>query len=330
MPRSLFILLFFTVCGNAFGQNVKKDLLPKVWYCDCRLDKDSVVISADNLNNPDCELRFSPTGKLILNRLKKKGRDSSYTYAVKKRELVIQHDMHDSVKTVEYRIAKIPNKRAYRFYAKTTSIYKGKKGDDSIVIDHFTLVMAKKRKTIEYLEDITIFSQKRAMHNDSIDRAVWGQFVGYIKDTLLIDADQYVEHNFYKKYTDSLHYIAPLLVDTVVRIKVPIKDISGIYAQREPFTTTTTNITLLATATGLACVAASIIARDSPAGNALAQVGIYSFLTIPFTFGLGVAFSKQKFLMRSNNSKKKVWKIERHMPRAVVTHKTKKGRGKNR
>jgi hypothetical protein len=166
-----------------------------------------------------------------------------------------------------------------------------------------------------------VFSQKKALHNDSIDMAVWGRFVGYIKDTIIMDSDQFVEHNFYKKYTDTLHFYAPLLLDTIIRIKIPVKEITGIYCQREPFTTITTGASLLAMAGGLALVATSLILKDSPAAPQYGEVGVGSFLSIPISFGVGIAFSTKKFKLASDQTSKKTWHIEKHMPHQVCTKK---------
>jgi len=206
---------------------------------------------------------------------------------------------------------------------KYSSRYVRRKGDDAIVMDRLILVNGKKRKTIKSEEEIAVFSQNKALRNDSINRAVWGIFAGYIADTLLIDSDQFVEHNFYKKYTDTLHYIAPLLFDTIIRIKVPVKDITGIYCQREPLSSITTNASVIALVAGFVFVTGSIAGGESTVGSVLGQAGVISFLTIPFTFGTAMIFSKQKFQLKSDHKKKKVWKIERHMPGTVITQRGK-------
>ncbi len=325
VPKLFAILLFlFVLKGNFFAQRIEKDLVKKVWYCSCNFKSDSLVLFADNTSNPNSEVRFSTTGKLILKNLKKRSTDSSFTYLIRKKSVILRSNQKDSVKTLNYEVKKIAGKKAYQFSMKFSSRYTKRKGDDTIAVHKFTLAQGKKRKTIELYEELAVFSQKRALRNDSINRAVWGIFVGYIADTLLIDSDQFVEHNFYKKYTDTLHYIAPLLLDTIVRIKVPVKEITGIYSQREPLSTVTTNATLLALATGLVCVSASLMGGESSAGSVFGQAGVISFLTIPISFGINMLFSKQKFLIKAGKESKKVWAFDRRMPRTVVTQRNKK------
>ena len=282
-----------------------------------------MLIYADNTSKPAFEIKFSKSGKLISKHIKKRSIDSTHTYLIKKNKLIVHINLKDSVETFEYKIRKVSGKKAYLLSMKYCSRYIKQKGDDTITLNQITLFQGKKRKIIEVDQSITVFSQKKALHNDSIDLAVWGQFIGYISDTILIDSDQFVLHNFYKKHTDTLHYIAPLLIDTVIRIKIPIKEITGIYTQREPFTSYTTGATIIAMGTGLLCVAASIIAGDNTTGNIFAQTGIISLLTIPFSFGTGMLFSTQKFLLNSPTKNKKIWQIERHMPNTIVTERNK-------
>jgi hypothetical protein len=324
---SIWLILIVSAYQLA-AQKIEKDLLNKTWYCSCNFNSDSLILSADNMNQPVCEVRFSPTGKLYLKNLKKRTSDSSFTYLLKNKSLTLRVDLKDSVKIIEYEAKKLPVKKAYELRTKFSSRYVRKKGDDTVAVDKFTLAQEKKRKTIEKEEEIAVFSQKRALHNDSINRAVWGQFVGYVSDTLLIDSDQFVEHNFYKKYTDTLHYIAPLLFDTMVRIKVPTRDITGIYCQREPMSTITTNATLLAFAAGFACVAASLIIKDNLTSSTFAKAGVVAFLTIPISFSTGLIFSKQKFQMKPGNKNKKIWTIERRLPGVMVTQGNKIQRSK--
>lgn len=317
----LLLLLFFT---SNFAQKTEKELQKKTWYSNSGIGSLNLQITADNSTNPPVEIKFSPTGKLILKQSKKRGADSSCSYIIKKNHLTVNLNKKDSVQTFEYVLKKVPDKKAYQLSMKFSSSYIKKRGDDSIVMDQLVLMQGKKRKIIEYEQSLTVFSQKKALHNDSIDLAVWGQFAGYITDTLLIDSDQYVEHNFYKKYTDSLHYIAPLLLDTVIRIKIPIKEITGIHTQREPFTSYTTGATILGMCTGLACIGASLIISDNNTSGIFAEAGVISLLTIPVSFGMGMIFSTQKFSLQPGKKKNKIWKVERHMPNVIVTQRNQK------
>lgn len=316
---SVILFSFLLFYAGLFAQKNEKDLVRKIWYSHSSFGSNSVLLTLDNLDRPVYEIRFSRTGKLVIKQQRKRTLDSSWNYLFRKSRLFISLNLRDSVETLEYKITRVPAKKAYRMDLINSSRYIKRKGDDTIALDRLTLIQGKKRKTIEYQQALTVFYQKKALRNDSIDYAVWGQFVGYIKDTILIDADQYVEHNFYKKYTDTLHYVAPLLLDTVVRIKIPINLVTGIYTQREPFTSYTTGATILAMCVGLVGVATSIVLQNNSAGPVFAQAGVVSLLTIPFSFGTGMVFSTQKFLIAPGKKSKKVWAIERHMPNLMVT-----------
>jgi hypothetical protein len=315
----LILLLFPVSWQNSFAQNIKKDLLPRTWYCNSAIGSDTIFLSPDNTNNPKYELKFFSSGKVALKSLKKRGLDTTSAYSIKNRSLVFHFDLKDSVKTFAYEVKKVPKRKAFHLNRTYSSCYVKRRGDDTIVMDKFTLMFEEKRKVFEREQELTVFSQKKALHNDSIDYAVWGQLVGYVSDTLLIDSDEYVEHNFYKKYTDSLHFVSPLLIDTTVRIKVPTKNITGIYAQREPLTSITTNATFFALGGGLLCVTASLLSKNDVAATIFAQTGVIAFLTLPVSVSLGMIFSKQKFRMKPGKKPEKIWKIERHMPNTVVT-----------
>ncbi|HEY4198502.1 MAG TPA: hypothetical protein VGM63_23340, partial [Mucilaginibacter sp.] len=261
------------------------------------------------------EWKFLSNGKLILNQLKKRSLDSSWTYLINKDLLSLTASLKDSVKTFQYTLKKSPEQKAFQLSMKFSSRYVKRRGDDTVIVTKLILSQGKKRKVIESMQSITVFSQKKALHNDSIDFAIWGQFVGYIADTLVIDCDQYIEHNFYKKYPDTLHYITPVLYDTVIRIKVPIKEVTKIYTQREPFTSFTTGATIFALSAGLASAGGSLILHDRPISPHLGEASIITLLTIPVTFGLGLIYSTEKLHLKSDKPDAKLWKVERRLPR---------------
>lgn len=329
MSKPALIILFLFL-SNLFVYSQKKegDLISKTWYCSCNFSSDNFVLSADNTNQPSTEVKFSSTGKFLLKNIKKRSVDSSFTYLFKKNSFILRSDAKDSVMTLNYALKKTAGKKAYEFSMKYSSRYIRKKGDDAIVMNKFVLVNGKKRKVIQEGDELAVFSQCKALHNDSINRAVWGVFTGYISDTLIMESDQYVEHNYYRKYTDTLHYIAPLLLDTTVIIKVPIKYITGIYNQREPLTSISSNATLLGMAAGFAGIAASVVLGEGNAANAFAQAGVFSFLTIPISLSVNVIFSKQKFQINSPKKHKKNWVIERHMPHTLVSQRSKNNKTK--
>jgi len=318
LKKRISILVFsLFILTTLSAQKPEETLVIKTWYANSAFGSENVTLSADNTNSPLYEIKFSVTGKLILKQLKKRTFDTAATYVIKKNELTVNLNYRDSAKIFEYSIKPVSGSKAYQLNLHTSSRYFKSKGDDTI-ITKLILIQGKKRKVIENMQSITVFSKKRALKNDSIDFAIWGQFVGYIADSLIIDCDQYIEHNFYKKYPDTLHYISPELYDTVIRIKVPIREITRIYAQRKGLTSFTNGVTLAALGTGLAFVGGSLIFHDKNFGSNLGAIGVGSLLTIPISFGVGLIFSTQKFYLKPTEKQPEIWKIERRMPHSIV------------
>ena len=324
MSKLVSIVFFLTLLTfPVVSQKIQNELPAKIWYCACDFNADSLVISVDNTSRPTSEMKFSSTGKLIIKNIKKRSIDSSFFYHFSKKSLVLKSILKDSIRILRYTGKKVQGKNAYLLSLKDYTRYKKHKGDDTVLVGKITLVSGKKRKTIKRNDEVSVFSQKRALRNDSIDRAVLGVFAGYIADTLLIDCDQLVEHNFYKKHTDTLHYYVPRLKDTAVRIKIPVKDITGIYGPREPFSKRATKVTLLGAFVGIASVTGFfIVGEKNVAASTLAQTAIVSFLTIPVSFGLNLIFSKQKFKMKLSpgEKNKKIWTLDRRLPGMVTKH----------
>jgi len=328
MPvRNIVPLLFaLSAVFSGFSQKMKKDLVVKTWYCTCNFNTDSLLLSLDNMSQPTSEVKFSSNGKLIVKNIKKRSIDSSFTYHFSKKSLTLKSVLKDSIRILHYAGKKVGEKKTYLLSLKYYSRYKKKRGDDSVIVNRITLISGKKRKTIKRNDEVTVFSQKRALRNDSIDRAVSGVFAGYIADTLLVDCDQFVEHNFYKKFTDTLHYYVPRLKDTAVRIKIPIKDITGIYGPREPLSKVATVITLVTGGIGIASVGGFFIfGENTLKGHAFEEIAVVSFLTIPVSFGLNLIFSKQKFRMKTKvgEKKEKIWTLDRRIP-GMVSKRVKK------
>ncbi|PBQ31249.1 hypothetical protein CNR22_05540 [Sphingobacteriaceae bacterium] len=319
---SILILFLFTVTAF-FAQKAQEALGLKTWYSNVAFGSDNVILSTDNGNNSLYEIRFSVTGKLVLKHLKKKLFDTAATYFVKKNNLTVKLNYKDSSKIFEYKIRRISGNQAYELNLTASSKYFKRKGDDTIVTK-LVLTQGTKRKVIKNMQSVIVFSKKRALKNDSIDFAIWGQLVGYIADTLIIDCDQYIEHNFYKKHPDSLHYISPELYDTVIRIKVPVREVTKIYTQRESFTSVTNGLTYTALGTGLVFIGGSLIFNDKDFGSNLGAIGVVSLLTIPFSFGTGLIFATEKYYLIATEKQSKTWKVERRMPHKIeIKHKPK-------
>lgn len=311
-------LVCFGFLNSSLAQKQNEELQAQTWFYKGNLGDDSLLLKGENSGSPIWELKFLTSGQINLKNLKKNTNDTSYHFNFEKKILTLRLNRKDSVKTISYGIKKSQKEKAYYLKLSQSSIYKKRKGDDTIVMRQLTLVKDKQIRVINFQEDLTIFGQKKGLRHDSVDFAVWGQFVGYISDTILIDSDQFVKHNFYKKYPDSMHYYSPLLFDTVIRIKLPIKEITGIYKEREPFSTVMTRITVSGIGLGLVCMVGSLVSGETHAANVFAQVATASFLTVPVSFGLGLGFSKQKFRLHGGKDPKKLWRIDRHIPNPTI------------
>jgi hypothetical protein len=315
---NIFLLFFCSLFCITLAQTSQHELLQNSWYHQGFPGADSIRLSRENNNALSGQLKFSTNGKLIFYSSKKDKPDSSYRFDIGKKKISFQFDSKDSVKTYEYSLKENRKKGLYRLHLIYSFVYKKRAGDDTIVVRELGLKKGNDTKTIDYLEDLTVFGQKRGLKGDSVDFAVWGQFVGFKKDTILIDCDQFIKHNFYKKYPDSMHYYAPLLMDTVIRIKLPIKEIDRIYKEREPFSTYMTRATVSGIGLGLVCMVGSLVSGETDASTVFAQVATVSFLTVPVSFGIGFSFSKQKFWLHDKNKSTRLWKIERHLPGAQI------------
>lgn len=318
MKRKLFILiLFLSTLKVSFAQKAEETLGLKTWYTSTAFGSEHVSLSTENVTTSLYEIKFSVTGNLILKNLKKKIFDTASTFVIRKNDLTVHLNYKDSARVFEYEVKSAPGGKAYELVLTTSLKYYKRRGDDTI-ISKLVLTQGKKRKVIGSMQSVTVFSKKRALRNDSIDFAIWGQLVGHIADTLIIDCDQYIEHNFYKKHTDSSHYISPELYDTVIRIKVPLKEVTKIYLQRERLTSVTNGLIYAALGGGLVCIGGSLIFHGEGFSSNLGAIGIGSLLTIPFTFGAGLIFSTQKYYLKPNGKRNEVWKVERRMPHSSV------------
>lgn len=319
--KTFLLVLLVSSKGLTFGQSLKEKIGSGTWYSKQSLG-DSVLTLVKERTGSGQELRLSASGKCILKPSAPSGgknkTDSTFQYGFDKKNFSVHFKLKDSVKMFRYELLKTegPNLTLRLNYSLS---YKYKKGNDTILMPELTFTRGKEIRAVMQGEDITLFAQKKGRLHDSIEFAVWGQFVGYIKDTIIIDSDQFVEHNFYKKYPDTLHYYSPLLIDTIIRMKIPVKYIIGIYKEREPFGMYMTRVTVAGMGLGLGFMVASLASsRDIEVGSTYATISTAAFLTVPVSFGIGVAFSKQKFRFSGGKDPAKLWKIERHMPRPQV------------
>lgn len=316
-----FLLVLLLIC--CYKMPVKAQQLSKLmgattWYSKQQPGDSVVVLQKDVKLGGPREWRLGANERSYFKTSAKSKIDSSYYYSSDKKNLSFYFKLKDSVKLFRYELHK-KSGQSLSLRLNYSFIYRYKKGNDTVVMPELTVSRGKQIKTILSGEDITVFVQKRGRRNDSIDMAIWGQFVGLVKDTILVDSDQFVEHNFYKKYTDSLHYYSPLLIDTIIRMKIPIKYITGIYKEREPFGMYMTRTTIAGMSVGLGFMMASLFSgTDSDIGNTHATIATAAFLTVPVSFGLGVSFSKLKFRIKGGKQPEKLWKIERHMPRPQI------------
>ncbi len=318
MHKNNFIVLFILLSLFSNSQALKEQLGHTTWFSKQSPGDSLVTLQQDPKTGGSVEWRLSTTGKCYLKTSGKTKPDSSFIYSFYKKNVSFHFKLKDSVKLFRYEVVR-QEKQSLQLRLNYSFKYNYKKGNDTVVMPELTVTRGNQIKTILSGEDVTVFAQMRARRNDSIDLAIWGQFVGYIKDTILIDSDQFVEHNFYKKHSDSLHYYSPMLFDTLIRKKIALKYVTGIYKEREPFGMYMTRTTITGMGLGLGFMMASLLSgTDTDAGNRYATIATASFLTVPISFGLGLAFSKEKYRLSGGKDPAKLWKVERHMPRPEI------------
>ena len=314
MTRIFFILLFLTLVNCATtAQKLSKKLLTKTWYCSCDFKTDTLVLAETNDQHFDWEASFSPSGKVTLHHLKKNISSSVYSYSLKKQSLRFYYDLKDSLVNLNYTINRMEEDGSYKLKTFYALRYKKRKKDDVPPADHFTLVNGEKKKTFYNLTDITVHRMKKGLKHDSIEYISKGEFLELRSDTLLINSYQFSEHNFYKKYPDEGHYFSEFIYDndSLVKIKIPLKEITKIYSQRDKFNSVINGLAIAALGTFVVSLPVALAVKTDPVNSIFTSSAVYSALSIPVIVSFNIIFSRKMFQVAPTLKNKNTWHFEK-------------------
>jgi hypothetical protein len=258
------------------------------------------------------KITFLPTGRLKIESQKTKA-DSQWHYGFHKRIIYFSLLRNDSVYNRPYEIIKSDHGTSFRFnrlynYAAPVA----RPGDTIFVGPSLTnnLVLQKnnQKKRIYEGDDISVFYSKKGLAHDSIEYMARGQFSAFASDTICLRAEQLQTHNFYKKYTDSLHHTF-YFPDSVILVKIPAKDLMGIYYHRSAWTSMMTLLTIAGLTGELIFLPAALLSKSDKANTIFGNLAIVSIFTWPTAATLGIIFSKKKFRLKETGKKKGIWQI---------------------
>ncbi len=291
------------------SQNYAKKIVSSVWYCNCDFKTDSLNLYPANTANYKWRLSFSKDGKLELLDLQKKTSNRSYSYDAKKANLKLFYKTNDSLSAQHYLIKRNKETQSYELKAYYEMRFKKKKANDPPPVNTFTLSKGKKSVGFESMEEITVFRTKKGLKHDSIEIISKGHFMEIRNDTLVLNAYQFSEHNFYKKYPDTNHYFSETLFDTLIRIKTPLKEITKIYSQRDEFNRVVNTAAITALGVFFVSFPLAITVESSELGSTLGQVAAFSALSIPVIVSFNMIFSKRKFQISPTEKHKDTWQL---------------------
>ena len=127
-------------------------------------------------------------------------------------------------------------------------------------------------------------------------------------DSMIIQTNDFDIHNFYKKNTDSLHFLRQPLPSGFA--KVPLKDIYKIYYERSDWKTFTLRATLLSLATALIVSPLISIQKSGFNQDRFSKLTTASLGVAVLSISFGIAFSQKEFLIRSTKKSNKTWTIK--------------------
>lgn len=310
----LILLVFVILSHQAISQSISKTLLTKTWYCSCDFATDSLILSLNNSAKFNWEAKFLPNGKLTLRNLKSNTTNTAYFYSVKNQSIRLFYDHKDSLMNLSYTFGKHINKASYKLNLYHGIRYKKQKPSDIPPSDHFTLARNGKRKTFHSLNEITVHRMKKGLLHDSIEYISKGAFLEMRTDTLVMNTYQFSEHNFYKKFPDTLHYFSDYLFDSVIVIKTPVKEITMIYSQRDKLSSIVNATSFVALGTFVVAFPLALTVKNDPLNTIFTRAVVFSALSIPVIISFNIIFSKKKFKIGSGLKKENTWQFENKLP----------------
>lgn len=308
-------LLFFFICWLFFihalsSQPLNKKLQTKTWYCTCDFASDSLVLSDNKTDNTEWEASFTVGGKVNLRHLKENTRITLYSYSFTKRAIRFFYDQKDSLANLNYEISPKRKDGSYLLTSFYKLRYKKKNAGDTPPADYFTLVNGTKKKTVYNLSEITVHRMEKGLKHDSVESVYKGDFLEYGADTLLLNTYQFSKHNFYKHYTDTNHYFSEFLFDSLIQTKIPVNEITKIYAARERFSNLVNGMAIGALGTFIVSLPLALAIKSDPANTVFTHSAVYSALSMPVIVFANIIFSKQKFTISGTDKKKNTWQFE--------------------
>jgi hypothetical protein len=295
------------------AQSDKKLLLSQTWFFNGSIHDSLLYLKPTQDPAHNNKISFRPDGTVRLQSAFPAVADSQWHYSFYRREIYMSLIRNDSLYNRSYKIVKQKDgsfefKRGYNYQGPVTA-----PGESISFIDTpatKTLVLQKKnRKKRIYEEDeISIFCAKKGITHDSIEYMARGNFYSYSQDTIILKAFQLETHDFYKKYTDSLHHTS-FFPDSLITVRFPTKDLIGIYYHRTGFTAIMTVLTVSGFIGELVFLPAALYSKSDKYNTIFGNLAMASIATWPTAFTAGVIFAKKKFRIKATGQKQKVWRI---------------------
>ncbi len=182
---------------------------------------------------------------------------------------------------------------------------------DSLKSNNYTsFYFLRSKKSIEVLRhrDLSVHFEKKGVRNDSIEYHVRGDFMAINNDSIIIQSEDIDIHDFYKKNTDSLHYLVKSIPTGFA--KVPLKDISKIYYERSDWKTFTLRATLVSLASALIISPIISIQKGGFNGDRFSKVTTASLGVAVLSVSFGIAFSQKEILIKPTKKSNKTWTIK--------------------
>ncbi len=255
-----------------------------------------------------------PDGRVTLKNLKQNTSSSAYSYSIKNQSIRLFYETKDSLMNLNYSFGRHYNKGDYKLSTFHAMRYKKHKNNDLPPSDHFTLIKGNKKKEFHSLNEITVHRMKKGLKHDSIEYICKGEFLELRADTLLINAYQFSEHNFYKKFPDSLHYFSEFLFDSLIKLKVPVKEITTIYSQRDKFSSLVNGAAFVAMGGFVVSFPLALSVKSEPMNTVFTRTAVFSALSIPVIISFNIIFSKKKFQLAPTLKNKNTWQFESKSP----------------
>lgn len=172
----------------------------------------------------------------------------------------------------------------------------------------FDFCRKSKVKNVNRYHDLSVHYSKKGIKTDSLEYHVRGDFMTIAEDSMVIESEEVSVHDFYKTYTDSLHFFSKIVSGGFV--KVPLKDISKIYYERSEWKTFTLRTTLVSFASAFIISPLLSIQKNGFNYDRFSKITFSSLGVAVVSVTFGIAFSQKEFLIRSTKKNDKVWIIK--------------------